>query len=126
MKSLLLVGIGGFFGSCARYLATLALGRHLPWFPFGTLASNAVAALLIGFLIGMERGGLMASLHARPLLVSGLLGGLSTFSSFSLETVELLERSRYAAAGANTLLNLGLSLSLVALGLFLAKALRAG
>ncbi len=94
MKALLLVGLGGAAGSILRYLvsvaATAVLGGGFPW---GTLAVNAAGSAAIGFLASF---GLQDS--ARLLLVTGLLGGFTTFSAFSLETAQLWQRAPWLAA----------------------------
>jgi len=91
--SLLLVALGGALGSVLRYLLSLALnGTTFPWaFPWGTLAVNILGSAAIGALAGLEGG-------PRLLLVTGLLGGFTTFSAFSLETGLLFERSPPLAA----------------------------
>ena len=92
--SLLLVGLGGAAGSISRHLvstaATAALGGGFPW---GTLAVNTVGSMAIGLLASL---GLRDS--ARLLLVTGLLGGFTTFSAFSLETAQLWQRAPWLAA----------------------------
>jgi CrcB protein len=85
---LLAVAAGGAAGSVARYvigvLAARALGTALPW---GTLAVNILGSFAIGWLAGVLSRG--ASDLARPLLLTGFLGGFTTFSAFALETLML-------------------------------------
>jgi CrcB protein len=119
-----MVGLGGFLGACARYTITKTLSALMPRFPFGTLLSNVLAGFLIGFIIGTERHAAALPDRAKLFLTTGLLGGLSTFSTFSIETVSMLEGGRYAFAGANTVLNVGLSIICVFAGISAAKALR--
>ncbi|MCL2077544.1 MAG: CrcB family protein [Oscillospiraceae bacterium] len=112
----LFVGMGGFIGSCLRFAltkVTVYLGIE---FPIGTLLSNVIAGSAIGFIIGLG----VFSPRTKLFFVTGLLGGLSTFSAFSLETVNLFSDGRYLLCGLNVLLNLALSLSAVVLGMFLA------
>jgi CrcB protein len=90
-------------------------------FPYGTLASNIAAALLIGFVIGIERNLGALPERVKLLITTGLLGGLSTFSTFSMETVSMLEARNYAGAGANVLLNVGICLLCVTAGLAIAR-----
>ena len=96
----------------------------MPRFPFGTLLSNVLAGFLIGFIIGAERHSAALPDRTKLFLTTGLLGGLSTFSTFSMETVNMLESGRYASAGANAALNVGLSLICVFAGISAAKILR--
>jgi len=119
---ILAVGIGGFIGSCCRYGLTLLLSRFA-FLPFGTLASNVIAALAIGFIISAERQTAMLPENIRLFLTVGLLGGLSTFSTFSIETVNMIENSQYIHAAGNIILNLCLSIIFVFAGLQLAKLL---
>ena len=94
MKALLLVGLGGAAGSVLRYLASTAavaaLGNGFPW---GTLAVNVAGSAAIGALAssGLQH-------QERLLLVTGLLGGFTTFSAFSLETAQLWQRAPWLAA----------------------------
>jgi CrcB protein len=116
------VGIGAAAGACLRY----AISRVLPTeFPFGTLVSNVIAALLIGFIIGAERNIGTLPERVKLLLTTGLFGGLSTFSTFSMETLVMLENHNYISAGTNVLLNVGLCLICVAVGLTAAKLILA-
>ncbi|MDR3205022.1 MAG: fluoride efflux transporter CrcB [Deltaproteobacteria bacterium] len=123
MHSVLFVGIGGFFGACSRYLITQIMKEFFPKFPFGTLLSNLLAGFLIGFIIGFERHSASLDNNLKLFLTTGLLGGLSTFSTYSLETIVMIENGQYAAAVANTLLNLSLSLIFVVFGLIAVKIL---
>lgn len=120
---LLFVGLGGGLGACLRYLLTSRLGQAAPHFPYGTLLVNAAAGLFIGFIIGMERNSAALPRNTKLFLTTGLLGGLSTFSAFSLETVQMFESGRPVLAAANMSLNLCLSLAGVALGLISSKTL---
>jgi CrcB protein len=113
------VGIGGFVGAVLRWLITKSLAFTA--FPLGTLVSNAAAGLLIGFIIGMERQTSALSPNVKLFLTTGMLGGLSTFSTFSMETVSMLENGKLLSAGGNVLFNVGLSLLFVVLGLTAAK-----
>lgn len=102
MNAILMVGLGGFIGSVARYLLgdwllhLTAQGR----FPYGTFAVNVLGCLVAGVLAGLvERNGLFSP-DARLFLFTGLLGGFTTFSAFGLETAFLLRRGEtWTAAG---------------------------
>jgi len=123
--AIIIVGLGGFIGACTRYLLSSVLTAALPHFPYGTLLSNVIAGFLIGFIIGLERQAPSLSEHAKLFLTTGLMGGLSTFSAFSLETVAMIEKGSYVLAGANILLNVGLGLLCAFAGLMAAKLIRA-
>ncbi|MDR3255417.1 MAG: fluoride efflux transporter CrcB [Synergistaceae bacterium] len=119
----LAVGVGGFCGSCFRYLISKVMVKFYPYFPIGTLVSNVLAGLLIGFIIGAERQTAMLPARVKLFLTVGILGGLSTFSTFSLETVKMFEDKNFAGAGGNIFLNVCASLVAVAAGMASAKAL---
>ena len=94
MTNILLVGLGGFFGSVARY----KLGGWLlhltaqEKFPFSTFAVNVVGCLLVGILAGLAEKHELFGPGTRLFLFTGLLGGFTTFSAFGLETMFLLRR----------------------------------
>jgi CrcB protein len=90
-RSVLLVGCGGFIGAALRYLiATAVQARAGATFPWGTLAVNVLGCFIIGVLMGLTDSERWPGPQARLLLVTGLLGGLTTFSTFSHETERLL------------------------------------
>jgi CrcB protein len=93
------VGIGGGIGAVCRYLVGRELSERIGgMFPWGTFAVNLSGALLIGVLFALltEKG--IGHDHLRLLLVVGLLGGYTTFSSYTLEAVNLLESGDWATA----------------------------
>lgn len=112
MKSILLVGLGGFIGSVARYkLGGWVL--HLTVqekFPFSTFAINIAGCLVAGVLAGLVEKHDLFSPDTRLLLFTGLLGGFTTFSAFGLETIYLLRRGEPLVAatyaGASVLLGI--------------------
>lgn len=120
MLEFLTVGIGGFVGSCMRFALTKFMGHFGISIPLGTLFSNVIAGLLIGFFIGTSQNSPINP-KAKLFLTTGLCGGLSTFSTFSLETVTLFNDGRYLFASLNILLNLGLSILAVVCGMAIAK-----
>lgn len=90
MKIILVIGIGSCIGGISRYLLSQFIqNKFLSAFPFGTLTVNILGCFLIGIIFGLsERGNF--TMEWRLFLVTGLLGGFTTFSSFSNETVALL------------------------------------
>lgn len=122
MGELLLVGVGGAIGCCVRYLASKASAGLMPQFPVGTLLVNCLAAFAAGLLLGIAGQTSALSERWKVFLGVGLLGGLSTYSAFSVETFTMLTERHYLAALGNIALNTGLSLVMVALGWWLATS----
>ncbi len=112
MLNFLLVAVGGAVGSMLRYATNLGATRLLgPGFPWGTLIVNVVGSFVIGVFVETIARRFDASEPVRLLLVTGFLGGFTTFSSFSLDAAALLERGAgllaFAYVGASLLLSLG-------------------
>jgi CrcB protein len=120
---LLLVGVGGAIGCCARYLASKASAELIPQFPVGTLLVNCAAAFAAGLLLGIAGESHAVPERLRVFLGVGVLGGLSTYSTFSVETFTMLTERHYLAALGNIGLNTGLSLLMVGLGWWVATSL---
>ncbi|MDR1532989.1 MAG: fluoride efflux transporter CrcB [Clostridiales bacterium] len=124
MSQFIAVGVGGFIGACARFGITKLMSRHLTLLPFGTLLSNVIAGFFIGLIIGIERQTTTLPEHLKLFLMVGILGGLSTFSTFSMETVAYIENAQYLKATANTILNIALCFLFVFVGLLIAKYIK--
>jgi len=124
MINLLLVGAGGFLGATTRYGVVFVVGKLVsqPSFPWGILVANVTGSLIIGALAGIGDSRHIWSEQARLFLFIGLLGGFTTFSSISNDTLTLLRASNYLGALANVGLSLALGLAAVAIGYALAKA----
>jgi CrcB protein len=91
MKSILLVGFGGFIGSIARYLtAAIIQDKSSSNFPIGTLMVNIVGCLLIGLFLGLSDKQNIISPELRLFLTIGFCGGFTTFSSFTNDNVQLI------------------------------------
>lgn len=100
MKEMLLVGIGGFAGSVARYLlgAWMGTGPGHGRFPLATFLINVSGCLLVGLLAAIADRSSAFTPQIRLLLITGLLGGFTTFSAFGLETTQLLRRGEVSTA----------------------------
>ena len=127
ISNFFLVFVGGGLGATVRFLVTTAAARWGAAVPLGTLAVNAVGSFLMGLVMGAillltEKYGLIAE-PLRLLLAVGFLGGLTTFSSFSFETLLLIKGGSYLLALYSVALQLFTGLLLAALGMALAKAL---
>jgi fluoride exporter len=121
---ILVVIIGGGLGSGVRYLASL-LGWRLfgPGFPAATLAVNVAGCLLIGVAFALaETRGTMSPL-TRLLLMTGFLGGLTTFSTFALETVDYAQASSVGVAALNILVTNAGGLAAVLVGMWVGRVL---
>jgi len=118
MQGLFLVALGGAAGASARYGVGLVAARLFGTsFPWGTLTVNVLGGLAMGLLAG-----LFGADRTRMLLLGvGVLGGFTTFSSFSLETVLMIERGAVAAAGAYAAASVALSIGALVAGLALAR-----
>ena len=122
MQMIVMVAIGGAFGSVLRYLF-VKLANEI-WgadFPYGTLGVNVIGGLLAGALYVLLVERYAAAPEWRGLLMIGVLGGFTTFSAFSVDTLKLLEQSGLMLASANVLSNVCLSLMACGAGLWLAR-----
>jgi CrcB protein len=121
--TLSLVALGGAMGAALRFLSGVALMRLTgpSEFPIAILTVNVIGSFLMGvFVIVAAQRGLT---HYSPFVMTGLLGGFTTFSAFSLETITLFERGQFGAAGLYVALSVGLSLAGLMLGLILARGI---
>ena len=125
MNTVLAVGIGGFFGAISRYLlATWVQKLSSSFFPIGTLSVNVIGSFLIGLLYLYFSHTINPTLKA--MLITGFLGALTTFSTFSLETLLLLQEGLYLKAGLNILLNITLTISSTFAAIIIFKKLYGG
>lgn len=124
MTQMLAIALGGGLGSLLRYLMSnwvyARLGRD---FPYGTLAVNVLGSLLIGLLYVLLVERLSLGPLWRAALLIGVLGGFTTFSSFSLETLQLLEQGEWLRAALNVILSVSVCLIATGLGLMLGRQL---
>lgn len=112
-----LVGCGGFIGASLRYLISIQSAKVFgSGFPYGTLLVNILGAFLIGMLMELSLTSTLIAPNVRLFLTTGIMGGLTTFSTFSFETIELFLSGRTMSGILNVTLNLILCLVCVALG----------
>ena len=98
----LVVGLGGFLGSVARFLLSGLVHRFLPpVFPYGTLVVNVLGCLAIGYLSGLVQVRSLLGPSQRLFLLIGVLGGFTTFSTFAYETLGLAQSSEFLKAALN-------------------------
>ena len=96
LVSFLAVGFGAFAGAVMRWLLGIALNPLLPPLPLGTLASNLIGGLIMGIALGLFAHYETLPIAWRLAITTGFLGGLTTFSTFSGETITLFLRQQYA------------------------------
>lgn len=106
MRTLLIIGTGGFIGSIFRYLVSRSVQEKFETaFPFGTLSVNILGCFLIGVILSWsERGGITADW--RMFLATGICGGFTTFSAFSNETLALMRDGQWMYAGAYVVISI--------------------
>ncbi len=126
MMSYVWIGIGGAFGSIARAWLAVAVARITgPQFPWGTILINILGSFVIGFFGTLTASGsrFAAPTDLRAFVMIGICGGFTTFSSFSLQTLELARDGRIVQALGNIGLSVALCLLAVAAGHYGAVAL---
>lgn len=127
MRNLLLVGSGGFLGSVARYVlgGFVLHSTGAARFPYATLVVNVSGCLAIGVIAGFAERASLFTPATRLFLMTGFLGGYTTFSAFAYETVFLAREHAWASAFGNVLLQVALGLAAVVAGYRLAVLLGA-
>ncbi|RMG56933.1 MAG: fluoride efflux transporter CrcB [Gammaproteobacteria bacterium] len=124
MSQLAFIALGGALGAVSRFLVSngvyALLGRGFPW---GTLAVNMLGSLAMGVLAILLLERITVSSELRGLLLVGFLGAFTTFSTFSIETLNLIEEGALMRAGLNAVLSVVLCLAAAWLGVFIGRQL---
>ncbi len=124
MKQLLLIGLGGFIGSVARYLVSkLNLTWHFYNIPMGTLVVNIVGSLLIGLISGLLVHHIASSENLKLFLITGICGGFTTFSAFTFENLQLIQSGHNTAAVIYIAISIVVGILAVLGGLWISKLL---
>ena len=123
MKMILVIGAGSFIGGASRYvLSQFIQNKFLSTFPYGTLGVNIIGCFLIGLVFGFnERGNI--TMEWRLFLATGIIGGFTTFSAFSNETVSLLRDGQFWHAFVYILASVFIGLLATFIGISLIKFL---
>ena len=125
LAGIVAVGIGAALGAWLRWALAVALNARVAHFPLGTLAANLIGGYLVGFAVAYFEARHDLPPEMRLLATTGFLGGLTTFSTFSAEVVQLLARGEYATGGGLALAHLAGSLLLTVAGFATFRALAA-
>jgi CrcB protein len=118
------VGIGAASGAWLRWWFGLLLNPLVPTLPMGTLAANLIGGYLMGITMGVFTHYASLPMETRLFIVTGFLGGLTTFSTFSAEVVTLLSRQQYGWVAAHVSLHLLGSLIMTGLGILTVNFIR--
>ena len=122
MNQLLLIFIGGGLGSLVRFAISKFIQENMDKaFPFGTLGVNVLASLILGILVGMFEAKTLINPNYRASIAIGFCGGFSTFSTFSNDTLQLIQNNRIMEAFLNIFLNVILCLLATFGGLVLGR-----
>ena len=121
MKQLLLVFIGGGFGSMARYILTKYFNSEASGIPYGTFLANVIGSLLIGIILGFAAKNEALNTNQTLLLATGFCGGFTTFSTFAYENHVFLKSGDFMNFFIYAIGSFALGLAAVFLGLYLVK-----
>lgn len=123
MKMLLAVALGGAVGASARYLfAAKALHLFGPGFPWGTLGVNIIGSFLMGALVEAGSVKLSLSPEMRAFLVTGVLGGFTTYSAYSLDVANMMIKKQAVMAALYAFGTMGACIAALFMGLYMARA----
>jgi len=117
LHSILAISIGASIGAVLRWLLGLSLNSLFPTIPLGTLTANLIGGYLIGLAVALFAGHPALAPKWRLLIITGFLGGLTTFSTFSAEVTVLIQQGRFLWAGAAISAHVVGSLAMTMLGI---------
>ena len=121
-QTILAVGSGGFIGAVLRAYLNGVISHKMPHdLPFGTLGVNLIGSFIMGVLIAYFMYTTIFSLHVKSFLTTGILGGLTTYSTFAIESFLLLNSGQIAMALANISLNAFGSIFMAGSGFYIVK-----
>lgn len=124
MDKYLFIGLGGFFGSISRYWLSTVIHEYAGMnFPYGTLAVNIIGCFTIGLLMTMFQEHFVENPNIRLFLIIGFLGGFTTFSSFSFDTLALMKAGNFVSAGMNVVVSVTVCLTGTWIGYYLGENL---
>lgn len=125
MLNVLAIFIGGGLGSITRYCVALLLKAHSLDFPIATISVNIIGSLILGFVAALfwhkTQAGIIMPHTLRLAITVGFCGGLTTFSTFSWETFEMIKNGEFTLAALYTLISVLACVLAISLGAFLAK-----
>jgi CrcB protein len=122
VRNFILVGLGGMIGSVLRYLAALLIKN--PVFPVSTFIVNFAGSFVIGAIMGISLKNQWFNQNWRIFLATGVCGGFTTFSTFSLECVQLLQQQRYSVFAAYTFFSIAAGTAAAFAGFWLTTYLK--
>lgn len=126
LLSILSICAGASLGALLRWLLSMGLNHLLPAMPPGTLAANLIGGYLVGVAVAAFSGALTLAPEWRLLVITGFLGGLTTFSAFSAEVASLLQQGRYGWAGTTIAAHVVGSVTMTLLGFASVALLKRG
>src|SRR5258708_2037660 len=122
LRNFIMVGIGGMVGSMLRYLTAFLIKN--PYFPLSTFIVNFTGSFIIAVVLGISLKNQLFDQNWRIFLATGICGGFTTFSTFSVECVQLLQQQRYSVFAAYTVLSIVAGIGATFAGFWLTTQLK--
>ena len=118
-QTILAIGMGGFIGAVSRAYLNGLISHRVPHdLPFGTLGVNLIGSFIMGVLVAYFMYSTLFSIHVKSFLSTGILGALTTYSTFAIESVLLLQGGSFFLAGINMVLNVFGTVLMAGIGYF--------